>query len=598
MNDFYNGTGAPATGSPGSSATMRAEFATIAAGFDKLPALVGNANKLVVVNSGGSALTTTATLPAMTSAQLASVVTDETGSGALVFAASPVLVTPNLGTPSAVTLTNATGLPVSTGLSGLASGVASFMAAPSSANLASAVTDETGTGALVFAGSPALTGTPTAPTAVAGTNTTQLATTAHVFAERANTATLTNKTLTSPVLTTPDLGTPTALTLTSATGLPLTTGVTGTLPVANGGTGVTTSTGTGAVVLSTSPTLVTPALGTPSSATLTNATGLPLTTGVTGTLPVANGGTGQTTYADGELLIGNTAGNTLTKATLTAGTGILITSGAGSISIASNAGTVTSVGGTGTVNGITLTGTVTSAGNLTLGGTLSGVSLTTQVTGTLPIANGGTGATTAANAFTALKQVATDAVTGVVELATDAEVQTGTDTTRAVTAAGFRSANIMLGTAVTPTPASTSVVDFTGIPSWVKRINVIFQGVSLSIADSIIVRIGPPGSPASSGYTSISSSFISTGVNTASTTGFLLHDNAPTAASEWSGLFTLSLQTGNVWVCTGFAQCTDRFATSFTSGFITLGAALAVVRVTRVGAFGTFDAGTINVSWE
>jgi hypothetical protein len=65
-------------------------------------------------------------------------------------------------------------------------------------------------------------------------------------------------------------------------------------------------------------------------------------------------------------------------------------------------GTVTSVGGTGTVNGISLSGTVTSSGNLTLGGTLSGVSLTTQVTGTLPIANGGTGQTTANTAFNAL----------------------------------------------------------------------------------------------------------------------------------------------------------------------------------------------------
>jgi len=65
-------------------------------------------------------------------------------------------------------------------------------------------------------------------------------------------------------------------------------------------------------------------------------------------------------------------------------------------------GTVTSVGGTGSVNGITLSGTVTSSGNLTLGGTLSGVSLASQVTGTLPIANGGTGATTAASARTAL----------------------------------------------------------------------------------------------------------------------------------------------------------------------------------------------------
>ena len=57
-------------------------------------------------------------------------------------------------------------------------------------------------------------------------------------------------------------------------------------------------------------------------------------------------------------------------------------------------GTVTSVGGTGTVNGLTLTGTVTSSGNLTLGGTLSSVDLTSAITGTLPVANGGTGATT------------------------------------------------------------------------------------------------------------------------------------------------------------------------------------------------------------
>jgi hypothetical protein len=69
-----------------------------------------------------------------------------------------------------------------------------------SAQIAAAVTDETGTGSLVFSASPALTGTPTAPTAAAATNTTQLATTAHVFAERTNTATLTNKTLTSPTI--------------------------------------------------------------------------------------------------------------------------------------------------------------------------------------------------------------------------------------------------------------------------------------------------------------------------------------------------------------------------------------------------------------
>jgi hypothetical protein len=136
----------------------------------------------------------------------------------------------------------------------------------------------------------------------------------------------------------------------------LTAGVNGTLPVANGGTGVTTSTGTGSVVLSTSPTLVTPLLGTPtsgnfSSGTFTWPTFNQNTTGtaanVTGTVAVANGGTGQTTYTDGQILIGNSTGNTLTKTTLTAGTGISISNGSGAITIAAtNSGTVTSVTGT------------------------------------------------------------------------------------------------------------------------------------------------------------------------------------------------------------------------------------------------------------
>jgi len=66
--------------------------------------------------------------------------------------------TSTLGTPSSVTLTNATGLPISTGVSGLGTGVATFLATPSSANLASAVTDETGSGALVFGTSPTISG--------------------------------------------------------------------------------------------------------------------------------------------------------------------------------------------------------------------------------------------------------------------------------------------------------------------------------------------------------------------------------------------------------------------------------------------------------
>lgn len=79
-----------------------------------------------------------------------------TGSGSVVLATSPTLVTPALGTPASGVATNLTGLPISTGVSGLGTGVATFLGTPSSANLASAVTDETGSGALVFANSPTL----------------------------------------------------------------------------------------------------------------------------------------------------------------------------------------------------------------------------------------------------------------------------------------------------------------------------------------------------------------------------------------------------------------------------------------------------------
>ena len=162
-NPYFNASGSPVDGSELTSSTMRTEFAAIAAGFDKLPTLSGNGYKIAYVNASGTAIDVIGNAQAAitflttpSSANLAALLSDETGSGAAVFATSPTLVTPALGTPSSGTLTNCTGLPVATGMSGLGSGVATFLATPSSANLRSALTDETGSGAAVFATSPTL----------------------------------------------------------------------------------------------------------------------------------------------------------------------------------------------------------------------------------------------------------------------------------------------------------------------------------------------------------------------------------------------------------------------------------------------------------
>jgi hypothetical protein len=143
--------------------------------------------------------------------------------------------------------------------------------------------------------------------------------------------------------------------------------------------------------------------------------------------------------------------------------------------------------------------------------------------------------------------------------------------------------------------ATSTSVDFTGIPSTAKRITVMFSGVSTSSTSNIQIQLGDAGGFETSNY--VCRSAPANGSGTTSTTGFLATSSL-VAADTANGSMVLVLVGSNIWVSTSAFSLTSNGLQNIGSGTKTLSDTLTQVRVTTVNGTDTFDAGTINIMWE
>ena len=152
---------------------------------------------------------------------------------------------------------------------------------------------------------------------------------------------------------------------------------------------------------------------------------------------------------------------------------------------------------------------------------------------------------------------------------------------------------ITSGTAVASTSGTS--IDFTSIPSWVKTITVMFNGVSVSGTSNLLIQIGTSSGVEATGYLSGASNYVA---YTSFTTGFgAVRNNS--AGSIWAGAVVLTNITGNAWVSSGNLDDSSAGAQLMNSaGSKTLSATLDRVRITTVNGTDTFDAGTLNILYE
>lgn len=152
---------------------------------------------------------------------------------------------------------------------------------------------------------------------------------------------------------------------------------------------------------------------------------------------------------------------------------------------------------------------------------------------------------------------------------------------------------ITSGTAVASTSGTS--IDFTSLPAWVKRITVMFNGVSTS-GTGVRIQLGSSGGIESTGYTGDSVKFESSNVHTASASGFDL--GLASAATAISGLFVLTTLGSNLWVISGTVGSTNVATANIIGGSKTLSGTLDRVRITTVNGTDTFDAGSVNILYE
>lgn len=157
------------------------------------------------------------------------------------------------------------------------------------------------------------------------------------------------------------------------------------------------------------------------------------------------------------------------------------------------------------------------------------------------------------------------------------------------------SSNIVSGTAQNSTSGTS--IDFTGIPSWVKRITVMFNGVSTNGTSIPQIQIGA-GSVTTSGYLGTVTSTVGSTVGTVNFSSGVLLVTGGAAAHVSYGAIRITNISGNNWVFEGTLGRSDTAANSMIGGFLALSGALDRVRITTVGGTDTFDAGSINILYE